>query len=316
VLLCCTAKSHPTAVTILPVQCISVVQPSLIPLLSLYCLFSSALLHSQVSSHSSHYTVSSVQLCCNVKTHPTAFTILPVYFSSVIQQSLIPQQSLYCQFSAAFVQPILVPQQSQYCQFISALLYSQVLSHSSHYSASSVQICCTDKSHPTAVTILTDQDRSFVQPSLIPQQSLYSVLCSYVVQPSLIPQQSLYCQFRAALLYNQVSSLSSQYTASSVQLCCTAKSYPTAVTILPVQCSSVVQPSLIPQQSLYCQFRQLSFTNKTHPTAVTIVAIPCSYVVQPSLIPQQSLNCQFSAALLYRHDSSLSSNYTASSVQL
>jgi len=143
VLLCCTAKSHPTAVTILPVQCSSVVQPRLIPLQSLYCQFSAALLHSHVSSHSIHYTVCSVQLCCKAKNHTTAFTILPVHFSSVVQPSLIPKQSLYCQFSAA-------------------RLYSQVSSHSNQYTPSSVQLGCTAKSHPTAVTILPVQCSSIV----------------------------------------------------------------------------------------------------------------------------------------------------------
>jgi len=178
-------------------------------------------LYRQVSSHSSHYTASSVQLCCTVKSHPTAVTILLVQCSSVVQPSLIPQQSLYCQFSAA-------------------LLYSQFSSHSSHYTASSVHLCCTAKSHPTPVTIL-------------------SVQCSSVVQPILIPQQSLYCQFSAALLYKQFSSHSSQYTASSVLLCCTAKSHPTAVTIQPFHCSCIVQPSLLPQQSLYCKLSAALF---------------------------------------------------------
>ena len=135
-------------------------------------------------------------------------------------------------FSAApLYSKILIPQHTLYCQFSAALLYSQVLSHSSHNTASSVQLCCTTKSHPTAVTILTDQDRS-------------------VVQPSLIPQQSLYGQFCVAMLYSQVSTHSSHYTASSGQLSSTNKSHPSAVNILPVQCSFVVQPILIPQQSL------------------------------------------------------------------
>jgi len=266
-----TAKSHPTANTILPVQCISVVQTSLFPKQSLYVQFSAALLYSQVSSLSSHYTASSVQLCRTVKSYPTAVTILTVRCSSVVQPSLIPQQSLYCQFCAA-------------------MLYSQVSSHRSHYTASSGLLCCTTNSHPSTFTILP-------------------VLCSYVVQPILIPQQSLYCQFNAALLYSHVSTLSSHYTASSVQLCCTAKSHPTAVTVLPVQSFSVVQPSLIPQLSLYCQFSaallysqvsslsslytassvQLCCTTKSHPTAVTILPVKCSCVVQTSLIPQQSL---------------------------
>ena len=209
----CTAKSHPTAITILPFEFSSVVQPILIPQNSLYRMFSADLFYSKVSSHSIHYTASLVQLCCTDKSYPTAFTILPVQCSSVVQPSLIPQQSIYCQFRAA-------------------LLYIQFSSHSSHYTDRSEQVCCTTKSHPTAVTILP-------------------VLCSYVVQTSLIPQQSLYCQFMADTLYIQVSSLSSHYTASSVQLCCTAKSFPTAVTKLPVLCSSLVQPRLIQQQSLY-----------------------------------------------------------------
>jgi len=214
--LCCTAKSQPTAVTILPVQCSSVVQPSPIPQQSLYRKLSAALLYSQVSSHSSHYTACSVQICCTVKSHPTAFTILPVQFSSVFQPRLIPQQSIYCQFSAV-------------------LFYSQFSSHCNHYTASLVQLCCTAKSQNSALTILPVQ-------------------CSSVVQPSLIPLQSLYCQFSAALLFSQVSSHSSHHIVSSGQLSCTAKSHPTAISILPVQCSSVIQPSLIPQQSLYCQF--------------------------------------------------------------
>jgi len=210
--LCCTAKSHPKAVTIRSVQCSSVVQSSLIPHQSLYCQFSAALLYNQVSSHSSHYSDSSVQLCCTAKSHPTAVTILPVQCSSVVQLSLIPQQSLYCQLSAA-------------------LLYRQVSSYCSLYTASLVQLCCTDKSHPSAVTILP-------------------VPCMSVVLTSLIPLQSLYSKLSAALLYSQVSSHSSHYTASSVQLCCTAKSHPTAFTILPVQFTSVFQPRLIPQQLL------------------------------------------------------------------
>ena len=153
-------------------------------------------MYSQVSLLSSHYTASSMQLCCTAKSHPTAVTILPVQCSSVVQPSPIPKQLLYGQFSAA-------------------LLYSQVSSLSSHYTSSPVQLCCTAKSHPTAVIILIVQ-------------------CSSVVQTSLIPLQSLYCQFSATLLYRQVSSLSSHYTARFVQLCCTAKSHPTAVTILPV----------------------------------------------------------------------------------
>ena len=253
--LCFTAKSHPTTVSIPQVQCSSVVQPSLIPQQSLYCQFSSALFCSLDSSQSSHYTASSVQLCCTAKSHPTAVNILPVFCSSVVQPCLIPQHSLYCQFSAA-------------------LLYSQVSVHCSHYTACLVQLCCTAKSHPTAVTIL-------------------SVQCSSVVQPSLIPKQSLYRKFSAALLYSQVSSHSIHYTASSFQLCYTTKSHPSAVTILPVPCSSVVQPSLIPLQSLYCQFSaallysqvsshsshytsssvQLCCTAKSHPAAVTILAV-------------------------------------------
>jgi len=251
----CAAKSHPTAVSKLPVQCSSVVQPILFQQQSLYCKLSAALLYSQVSSHSSHYTESSVQLCCSAKSHPTAFTILPVKFSSVIQPRLIPQQLLYCQFSAT-------------------LFYSQVSSHCSHYTASLVQICCTAKSQTSAVTTLPAQ-------------------CSSVVQPSLIPLQSPYCQFSAALLYSQVSSHSNLYTASSVQLCYTSNSHPSAVTILPVQCSSLVQPSLIPLPSLYCQvsaallYSQVSShssnytassvhlfcTAKSHPTAVTILLV-------------------------------------------
>ena len=151
-----------------------------------------------------------MQLCCTAKTHPTAVTLLPVQCSSIVQPSLIPQQTQYRKFSAD-------------------LLYSLVPSHSSQYTASSEQLCCTAKSYPTEVNI--------------PQ-----VQCSSVVQPSLIPQQSPYCQFSAAFLYSQVSIHSSYYTASSVQLCCSPKSHPTAVTIPKVQCSSVVQTSLIPQQ--------------------------------------------------------------------
>jgi len=214
--LCFTAKSHPTAVTILPVQSSSVVQSSLIPQQSLYCQFSAALLYSQVSSDSSHYTASSVQLCFTAKSNPIAVTIQPVQCSSVVQPSLIPQQALYSKLSAA-------------------LLFSQVSSHSSHYTASSVLLCCTAKSHPTAFTILP-------------------VKFSSVFQARLIPQQSIYCQFSAALLYSQVLSHCSHYTARLVQLCCTDKSHPSAVTILPFPCTSVVQPSLIPLQSLFCQF--------------------------------------------------------------
>ena len=174
-------------------------------------------------------------------------------------------------------------------------MYRQVLSHSSHYIGSSVQLCCTAKSHPTAVTILTDQFRSVVQ---------------------------------------QVSSHSSHYSASSMQLGFTAKSHPTAFTIQPVQGSSVVQPSLIPLQSLYCQFSaallyiqvlshychytassvQLCCTAKSHPTAVTILAVQGSSVVQPILNPQQSLYCQFCAAMLYSQVSSHISHYTDGSV--
>jgi len=211
--LCCTAKSHPTAFTILPVQFSSVFQPRLFPQQSLYIQFSAALFYSQVSSHCSHYTAILVQLCCTARSETSAVTILPVQCSSVVKPSLIPLQTLYSQVSAA-------------------LLYSQVSSHSNLYTASKVQLCYTTKSQPSAVTILPLQ-------------------CSSVVQPSLIPLPSLYCHFRAAQLYSHVSSDSSHYTASAVQLCCTAKSQPTAVTILPVQCSSFVQPSLIPQQSLY-----------------------------------------------------------------
>jgi len=132
--LSCTAISHHTEFTIPHVQC--------------------SFLHSKVSSHSIHYTASLVQLCFTAKSYPSAVTILPIHCRSVVQPSLIPHQSLYCQFSAS-------------------LLYSQVSSHSSHYTDRSGQVCCSTKSQPTAVTILT-------------------VLCSYVVQPSLIPQQTLY----------------------------------------------------------------------------------------------------------------------------
>jgi len=162
-----------------------------------------------------------VQICCTANTHPSAVTILPVQCSSVVQPSLIPQQSLFCLFRAA-------------------LLYRKVSSHSSHCTVSSVQLCCTAKSHPTAVTKLPVQ-------------------CSSVVQPILFQQQSLYCKLSAALLYSQVSSHSSHYTESSVQLSCTAKSHPTAFTILPVKFSSVFQARLIPQQSLYCQFSAALF---------------------------------------------------------
>ena len=196
--------------------------------------------------------------------------------SSVVQTSLIPQQKLYRKFSAT-------------------LLYRQVSSHSSHYTASSVQICCTAKSHPTAVTILPVQ-------------------CGSFVQSSLIPQQSLYCHFRAALLYSRVSSLSSNCTASSVQLCCTTKYHPTAVTILPVRCSSVYSQVLSGSNHYTASSVQLCCTAKSHPTVVTILPVQCSSVVQPSLIPQQSLYRKLSAALLYRKFSSDSSHYTASSV--
>ena len=144
VLLCCTTKSHPTAVTIPQAQCSSVVQLRLIPLQSLYCQFSAALLYSEVSSHSSHYTASSVQICCTAKSHPTAVKIPQVQCSSVVQPSLIPQKSIYRKISAA-------------------LLYRLVSSHSSHHTASSVLLCCTDKSHPTAVTIQQVQCSSVVQ---------------------------------------------------------------------------------------------------------------------------------------------------------
>jgi len=208
--LCCTNKSHPTAVTIPQVQCSSVVQPSLIPQQSLYHKLSAAPLYNQVSSPRRHYTASSVQVCCTAKTHQTAVTILQVQCSSVVQTGFIPQQSLYRKLSAA-------------------MFYSQEFSQSSHYTASSVQLCYTAKTHPTAVTILPVQ-------------------CSSVVQPSFIPQQSLYSKFSAALLYSQDSSHSSRYTASSVLLCCTAKSHPTAVTIPQVQVRSFVQPRLISEQ--------------------------------------------------------------------
>jgi len=208
----CTVKSHPTAVTIPHVQCSSVVQQSLIQQQSLYRKFSAVRLYSQVSSHSSKYTASSVQLDCTAISHPTAVTIPQVQCSSVVQPSLIPQQSLNRKFSAA-------------------LLYSQDSSQSIHYTVSSVQLCSTAKSHPTTVTILPVQ-------------------CSSVVQPSLIPQQSLYRKLCAALLYSQDSSQSIHYKESSVQLCCTDKSHPTAFAILQVQFSSVVQPRLIPKQSL------------------------------------------------------------------
>ena len=165
-------------------------------------------MYSIVSSHSSHYSASSVQFVSTAKFRPTAVTILPVQFTSVFQPILIPQKSLYCQFSAA-------------------LFYSQVSSHRLHYTASLVQLCCTAKSQTSAVTILPVQ-------------------CSSVVQPSLIPLQSLYCQVRAALLYSQVSSQSSHHIVSSVQLSCTAKYHPKVISILPVQCSSIIQPSLIP----------------------------------------------------------------------
>jgi len=192
------------------------------------------MLYSQVTSHRSHYTASSGKLCCTTNSHPSAVTILPVQCSSVVQPSLIPQQSLYCQFRAA-------------------LLYNQLSSHSSHYTASSVQLCCTEKSHPTAVTIMPVQ-------------------CSSVVQPCLNPQQSRYCQFSAAMLYSQISSHSSHCTASSVLLCCTAKSHPTAVTILPVQCSCVVQPSLFPQQSLYYQFSAALLNNQVSTQSIHYTA--------------------------------------------
>jgi len=184
-----------------------------------------------------------VQFCCTAKSHPTEITIPQAQCSFVVQPSLIPQKSIYRKISAA-------------------LLYRLVSSHSSHHTASSVLLCCTDKSHPTAVTI---------------QQ----VQCSSVVQPSLIPQHSLYYQFRSALFSRQDSSHSIHYTTSSVQLCCTDKPHPTAITILPV-------------------LVQLCCTDKSHPSEVTILPVSCSSVVQPSLIPLQSLFCQFSAALLYR----------------
>jgi len=208
--------SHPSAVTIRPVQCSSVVQPSLIPQQSLYCQFSSARLYSQDSSHSIHYAASSVQLCFTAKSYPTTVTILPVQCSSVVQPSLIPQHSLYRKFSAA-------------------LLYSQVSSNSGHHTESSVQLCCTTKSHPSAVTILLVQCSSVVQPSLIPQHSLYCQFSAALLYSQDSSHSSvLYCQFSSARLYSQDSSHSSHYTASSVQLCCTAKSHPTAVAILPV----------------------------------------------------------------------------------
>jgi len=136
------------------VKCSCVVQTRLIPKHSLYRKISAAQLYSQDSSYSNHYTASSVQISCTAISHPTAFTIPHDLCSSFEQESLIPQHSLYCQFSAA-------------------LLYSQVLPHSSRSTASSVQLCCTDKSYPIAVTILAVQCSSVVQPSLIPQQSLY-----------------------------------------------------------------------------------------------------------------------------------------------
>jgi len=228
--LCCTAKFHPTAVTIPQVQCSSVVQTSLIPQQSLYRKFSVAMMYSQVSSHSSQYTTSSVQLRCTTKFHPPEDNILQVQCSSVVQPRLIPQQSLYCRVQfISVVQTGFIQQQSLYRKLSAVMFYSQEFSHSIHYTASSVQLCYTAKTHPTAVTILPVQ-------------------CSSVVQPSFIPQQSLYSKFSAALLYSQDSSHSSRYTASSVLLCCTAKSHPTAVTIPQVQVRSFVQPRLISEQ--------------------------------------------------------------------
>jgi len=180
----CSAKSHPTEITIPQVQCSSVVQPSLIPQKSIYRKLSAALMYSQVSSHSSHYTASSVQLSCTAKSHSTAVTIPQVHCSSVVQPNLIPKQSLYRKFSAA-------------------LLYRQVSSYSGNYTASSVQLSCKAMSHLTADTILPVQ-------------------CSTVLQPSLFPQQSLCGKFSAAVLDRQDLYHSSHYTVSSVQLCCTA----------------------------------------------------------------------------------------------
>ena len=60
---------------------------------------------------------------------------------------------------------------------------------------------------------------------------------------------SLYSKLRAAMLYNEETS-----QTTSVQHCCTVKSLPKAVNIRQVQCSSVVQISLFPQQSLYGKF--------------------------------------------------------------
>jgi len=145
----CTAKSHPTAVTILPVQCNFVVQPSLIPQQSLCGKLSAAVLYRQDSSQSTHYTARSVQLSCTAKTHPIAITIPPVQFRSVVQPFLIPQHSLYRMISAAH-------------------LNRKVSSHSIHYTASLVQLCCTAKSYPTAVALLPVQCSSVVQTSLIP----------------------------------------------------------------------------------------------------------------------------------------------------
>ena len=147
--LCCTAKSHPTAVFILPVKCSFVVQTSLIPQQSLCGKLSAAVLYRQDSSHSSHYTARSVQLSCTAKSHPTTITILPVQFSSVVQPILITQNSLYRMISAAH-------------------LNRKVSSHSIHYTASLVQLCCTAKSYPTAVALLPVQCSSVVQTSLIP----------------------------------------------------------------------------------------------------------------------------------------------------
>jgi len=149
-------------------------------------------------------------------------------------------------------------------------LYSQVSSHSSHYTASSVQLYCLAKSHPTAITILTVQCSYLVQPSLIPQQLLSRKISAAPLYSQVSTHISYYSA--SAVLYRQVTSQSSNYTASTVQHCCTAKSHTTAVTILQVQ---------------------------------------CSFVVRSSLIPQQSVCGKLSAAVLYRQDSSQSSHYTA-----
>jgi len=173
-----------------------------------------------------------------------------------------------------------MPQQSLFCQFSADLLYRQVSSNSSHYTDRSGQVCCTTKSQPTAVTILSSVQLCCTAKSQPTAFTILPVQGSPVVQPSLIPQQSIYCQFSAAFLYSQVLSHSSHYTASSVQLCCTAKSHPTAVTILPFQAALLYKQNSSHSSHYSGSSVQLCCTAKSHPTAITKLPVQCSSVVQ------------------------------------